>query len=143
MMIALEEARLALEEGEIPVGAVIYHGDELIARTHNHREGHLDISSHAEIEAMRIAAKKLGRWSLEGCSLYVTLEPCLMCAGAILQARLDSLCFGALDEERGAILSKYHVFDDQMNVKVPLVSHGALAEESANILNAFFEKKRK
>ncbi len=143
MKLAILEAKKALEEGEIPVGAVIFHNGEMIASAHNHREKNLDISSHAEIEAMKIAAQKLGRWSLGECQLYVTLEPCLMCAGAILQARLNSVCYGADDPERGAICSKYHAFDDHLGVQVPLVQKGVLAKECANLLNVFFEKKRK
>ncbi|MCR5079711.1 MAG: nucleoside deaminase, partial [Bacilli bacterium] len=101
MQIALDEARLAFEEGEIPVGAVVLKGGKLIAKAHNNREGESRISGHAEILAMEEAEKKLGRWQLEGCQLIVTLEPCLMCMGAIAQARIATLAYGADDPTYG------------------------------------------
>ena len=91
MRIALEEARLAYLEREVPVGAALFKDGVLLARAHNHREKNMDISSHAEIEVLREGARILGSWSLEGCTLYVTLEPCLMCLGAIFQARVSTL----------------------------------------------------
>ena len=140
MKLALLEAQAAAEEGEIPVGAVICRGNEILARAHNTREGDLDIAGHAEIKALQEAAKASGSWALEGCTLYVTLEPCPMCAGAILQSRISSLCFGAKDEREGAIVSKYHYFDDAKNA--PLVRFGTLAEECSSLLKTFFEAKR-
>lgn len=140
MKLALEEARLAYEAGEVPVGAVVVCRDEVIARAHNTREANHDISGHAEINALRLAAEKLGRWTLEGCALYVTLEPCLMCAGAIKQSRISSLVFGAVDEKEGAVVSAYHVFDGD-NGSQTIVS-GVMDQECAEILKSFFVHRR-
>ena len=140
MKIALEEACKALEEGEVPVGAVLVKDGEIIARGHNHRESLHDISSHAEIEVLKEAGKKLGSWSLEGCILYVTLEPCLMCAGAIEQARISTLIYGADDPSEGAITSKRAVFDG--NSGPLLVYRGILKEECSGLLKSFFLAKR-
>ena len=101
MALALDEARQALIEGEIPVGAVIARGGAVIARARNTRERTLDPSGHAEMNALRLAARQTGGWRLSGCTLYVTLEPCCMCAGAIGQARLDRVIFGAYDAQAG------------------------------------------
>lgn len=137
MIEALKEAQKAKEEGEIPVGAVILKDGKIIARAHNHREAKNDISSHAEIEAMRQAANVLGSWSLEGCLLYVTLEPCLMCLGAIFQARISTLVYGADDPSEGA-LSAYHVpVKNQL-----LVYRGEGKEGCEGILKDFFAKLR-
>ena len=140
MEIALEEAELALEEGEVPVGACVVYEGKIIARAHNTREQDLDISGHAEIVAMRLAANYLGHWTLDNCSLYVTLEPCPMCAGAIKQARIRSLYFGARDEQYGAVVSNYHLFDEPNS---PLVYPDLLSEEATALLNTFFKKHRK
>ena len=140
MELALEEARLSAEEGEIPVGAVIVKDGCVLAKTHNTREKSLDISGHAEVNAIRLAEKALGRWTLEGCSLYVTLEPCLMCSGAIKQSRLASLVFGAKDEADGAVVSKYHVFDSDNGT--PTIACGLMEKESAELLKEFFRKQR-
>jgi len=142
MKMALLEATQAFEEGEVPVGAVIVKNNELLAKGHNHREKRLSITGHAEIEVIEEAEKKLGRWNLEGCTLYVTLEPCLMCAGAIMQARLFRLVYGASDDKKGAISSAYFVFDDPKSESHPLLSHGLLADESARLLASFFANKR-
>ena len=141
MRLALEEARLAMEAGEVPVGAVIVKDGIVISAAHNSREADLDISGHAEINAIRKAEEKLGRWTLEGCSLYVTLEPCPMCAGAIKQSRLSTLVFGAKDEEEGAVVSKYHIFDADNGSQN--VSFGVLGQECANLLKDFFAVRRK
>ena len=111
MNIALEEAEKALRENEIPVGAVVVKDGKVISVGHNQRECLNDITSHAEIEALKNAAKVLGSWKLNGCTLYVTLEPCLMCTGAILQSRVSRVVFGAKDERDGALISNYFVFD--------------------------------
>lgn len=140
MRIALEEAKKAFDEGEVPIGAVIVSEGKVLSRGHNSRENELDISGHAEVNAIRQAEKALGKWSLEGCSLYVTLEPCLMCAGAIRQSRLSSLVFGALDEEEGAVVSAYHVFDGDNGLQN--IVHGVLANECSNIIKVFFTKRR-
>ncbi len=139
---AIAEAKAAFDEGEVPVGAVVVRNGEIIAKAHNHKEKDLDISSHAEINAIKEAEKALGRWDLHDCSLYVTLEPCLMCAGAILQSRIRYLCFGAADEKAGAIVSAYHVFDDKNAYTPPLIDKGVCKNECVNLLVKFFEKQR-
>ena len=141
MLEALKEAQLAYEAGEIPVGAVVVQNGTIVGRGHNEREEKLDISSHAEINALKNAAKELGRWDLSDCSLYVTLEPCLMCAGAILQSRIRFLSFGTLDKKAGAILSIYHAFDINNAYMPPLIDKGLCEGECADILRRFFEKK--
>ena len=140
MKIALLEACKALEEGEVPVGAVLVKDGEIIAQGHNRREAQHDISSHAEIEVLKEAGQKLGTWSLEGCSLYVTLEPCLMCAGAIEQARISTLVYGADDKAEGAVTSKRAIFDS--NAGPILIYRGVLKEECAGLLKSFFLAKR-
>jgi tRNA(adenine34) deaminase len=140
---ALKEAEAAFKEGEVPVGAVIVYEDKIIGRGHNRREERKDISSHAEIEAIKMAEKNLGRWVLEGCTMYVTLEPCLMCAGAIAQARISRLEFGALDPSMGAIVSHFFVYDDPILTSRPLVGKGLLKDESSLLLSSFFKKERK
>ena len=139
---AIAEARLALAEGELPIGCVIVYNNEIIARAHNEREQNCDPSAHAEVVAIRRAAKKLNSWRLNGCTLYVTLEPCPMCAGAISQARVEYLVYGAPDPAQGCAGSVYRIPED------PAFSHfcksdgGVLKDECAALLNAFFEKKR-
>ena len=141
MRLALAEATSALVEGEVPVGAVVVYEGKVIGVGRNSRESDLDISGHAEINALRAAAKARGSWNLEGCTLYVTLEPCLMCAGAIRQSRLSSLVFGAKDEKEGAVLSKFHVFDQDNAAQA--IAHGVLEEECAAMLKRFFANARK
>ena len=141
MLEALKQAKLAFEEGEIPVGAVLVSDGKILARGHNTREKDHDISGHAEIVVMKKAAELLGRWSLEGCSLYVTLEPCLMCAGAIMQSRIRTLVYGARDEKLGAITSNYHIFDNQDSPL--LISQDELSGECKALLDLFFAKQRK
>lgn len=137
---ALAEARIAFEAGEVPVGAVVVKDGKIVGRGHNTREADLDISGHAEINAMKDAEKALGRWTLEGCALYVTLEPCLMCSGAIRQARLSTIVFGAKDEREGAVVSAHHVFDADNATQT---IHGPLLEEKCvEILQEFFRKRR-
>lgn len=143
MALAIEEAKKAFAEGEVPVGAVIVKEDLVIARGHNQRERKYDIGSHAELEVIRNAEKQLQNWRLDGCTLYVTLEPCLMCAGAILQSRISKLVFGAKDEKDGAILSHYFVFDSPSLHERPLVFPGVKEEECQKILRDFFQRKRK
>ena len=141
MQLALEEARLAFDLGEVPVGAVVVKDGKVLASAHNTRESGCDISGHAEINAMKAAEQALGRWTLEGCSLYVSLEPCPMCAGAIKQSRLSSLIFGAKDESEGAVVSKYHIFDSDNGSQS--VVFGVLEEECSQLLKDFFAQKRK
>lgn len=137
---ALAEARLAFDAGEIPVGAVIVKDGEIIGRGHNTREAELDIAGHAEIAAMKDAAKTLGKWDLSGCSIYVTLEPCPMCMGAIMQSRLRTIVYGEDDPQEGGI-TKYRLLDHG-NANT-LVSPGLLRKQCRELLDEFFEKLRK
>lgn len=140
---ALIEAEKAAKENEVPVGAVLVKDGKIVARGHNRREKKSDVTSHAEIEAIRQGEKKLGGWRLEGTTLYVTLEPCLMCAGAILQARIARLVYGAKDPKEGAIASRYFVYDTPSRGERPLVKGEVLRGESEKLLVAFFARKRK
>lgn len=142
MKLAIEEAKKAFDNGEVPVGAIVIKDGKIIGKGHNRREIGKDISSHAEIEALKDASKNTGDWRLDGCSLIVTLEPCLMCAGAILQARIGTLVFGAKDQKEGAIISKYHVYDEPRDGNRPLVYSGILGEECEDLLKRFFSEKR-
>jgi len=127
---------------EVPVGAVLYRGDEIIAEAHNLREAVHDPTGHAELMAIRKAAEKLKTWRLSDCSLAVTLEPCPMCAGAIVQARVGRLVYGATDPKAGAVHSLYNLCDDhRLNHSVDIVS-GVLAVEAGELLKAFFRRRR-
>jgi tRNA(adenine34) deaminase len=140
---ALEEAAAAAEEDEVPVGAIIVSGGRIIASAHNQREQLADPTAHAEMIAVTQAAAALGSWRLEGCTLYVTLEPCPMCAGAILQARVPIVVWGAPDPKAGAVESLYRLFDDsRLNHRVEHVGH-VLADECGRMLTEFFRGKRK
>jgi tRNA(adenine34) deaminase len=142
MLEALLEAQKAYNEGEVPVGAIVVYQDHIIGRGHNRRESLLDVSSHAEIEALKDASKHLGRWVNEECSLYVTLEPCLMCAGAISQARIKRLVYGANDPNMGAIASNFFIYSDPHIAFRPLVSKGVKEKECLALLNRFFKEHR-
>lgn len=142
MRIALAEAGKGREVGEVPVGAVIVRGGEPLAAAHNHPIARNDPSAHAELLAIRRAAAAVGNYRLPGTTLYVTLEPCLMCAGAILQARIDRLVFGAADPKNGAVVSLYRLFDDRRLNHALLVTEGILREACAEILSGFFREKR-
>ncbi len=136
---ALKEAYLAYRIGEVPVGAVIVKDDEIIGKGHNLRESLGDPTAHAEIIAIREASKIIGDWRLEGTTLYVTLEPCIMCAGAIVLARIERVVFGASDPKMGAIISKLRIFDiEGLNHRV-VYEFGILEEESKKILKDFFK----
>lgn len=142
MAVALEEARRAMEAGEVPVGAVMVYGGEVIARAHNRREGFQDPTAHAEMLALREAARKLGRWRLTGTTLYVTLEPCAMCAGAMVLARLDRLVYGCDDPKAGACGSVFEIVrDPRLNHRME-VSTGVLEDECRDVLRGFFESRR-
>jgi tRNA(adenine34) deaminase len=142
MQAALAEARLAAEADEVPIGAVLVHNGEIIARGHNRVLRDLDLTAHAEIVAMRAAAQALGNYRLLGCTLYVTLEPCAMCAGAMIHARLDRLVFAAADPKAGAAGSVLTVLNHpQLNHQM-LAEQGMLAEESADLLRTFFRQRR-
>jgi len=139
---ALGEARMALAHGDVPVGAVVVHDGKIIASRHNEREKNGDPTAHAEVLALRDAAAQLGRWRLDDCTLYVTLEPCVMCAGALLNARIGRLVFGAADLKAGATSSLYNVCADPRLNHNPPFQHGVLAAESAELLSAFFAERR-
>ncbi|MCX6108658.1 MAG: tRNA adenosine(34) deaminase TadA [Proteobacteria bacterium] len=142
MAMALDLARQAALRGEVPVGAVIVKDGQLIASGANAREEFQDALRHAEIDAIGAACKQLGAWRLSGCTLYVTLEPCLMCAGAVHQARIDRVVFGAFDPKAGAMGSLYQVHADvRLNHRLP-VTAGVLATECGEVLKAFFRARR-
>ncbi|MFA5800846.1 MAG: tRNA adenosine(34) deaminase TadA [Thermoleophilia bacterium] len=142
MRIALSEARMAAESGEVPIGAVIVHRGEVIAAAGNEREEKKDPTAHAEMIAIRKASERLGAWRLSGCTIYVTLEPCPMCAGAIYQARFDRLVYGTTDEKAGAAGTLMDIVRDvRLNHQVTVES-GVLAEESAAMLKEFFSLRR-
>jgi tRNA(adenine34) deaminase len=135
---AIGEAGKAREKGEVPVGALVVCDGEIVGRGHNLREGSGDPTAHAEVVAIREAARRLGGWRLAGATLYVTLEPCIMCMGAILQSRISSLVFGCSDPKGGACGSLYDLSNDgRLNHSVSVVS-GVLAEETAELLTDFF-----
>ena len=141
MRLALEEAALAQSAGEVPVGAVIVGGEELLARAHNSPIALSDPSAHAELLAIRRAAATRGNYRLTETTLYATLEPCLMCAGAIIQARIGRLVFGAWDPKNGAAVSLYRLFEDQRLNHAVAVTEGVLREACAEILSSFFSRK--
>jgi tRNA(adenine34) deaminase len=140
---ALAQAEVALAENEVPVGAVIVHGGHLIAVAHNQREQLRDPTAHAEMIAITQAAESLGSWRLEDCTLYVTLEPCPMCAGAILQARIPWVVYGATDPKAGAVHSLYQLLaDGRLNHRAQTVP-GVLAQECGLLLTRFFQAQRR
>jgi tRNA(adenine34) deaminase len=142
MQRALELAGAAAERGEVPVGAVIVKDDKVIAEGYNLRETLQDATRHAELIAIEAACRSLGTWRLEGCDLYVTLEPCVMCAGAIWQARLARVWFGAADPKGGAMGSLYRIHEDaRLNHRLP-AEGGLLAPECGKILTDFFRARR-
>ena len=140
---ALDEARQAALVGEVPVGAVVVHRGQVIARAHNRREMDEDPTAHAEILVLREAAELLGSWRLEDCTLYVTLEPCFMCAGAVVNGRVARLVFGATDPKAGAVGSLADVPGDARLNHRPEVLGGVLAEECGAILKEFFAVRRR
>jgi tRNA(adenine34) deaminase len=143
MRMALEEAEAALGESEVPVGAVIVHDGRVIARAHNQREQLRDPTAHAEMIAITQAAESRESWRLDGCTLYVTLEPCPMCAGAILQARIPMVVYGATDPKAGAVDTLYRLLaDPRLNHRVETVS-GVLAAPCGEILGRFFLEQRR
>ncbi len=138
---ALKEAKKALLKDEVPIGAVIVKEDKIIARGHNLRETRMNSLKHAEIVAIDKACKKLNNFRLEDCELYVTLEPCLMCSGAIVQSRIKKVCFGASDEKYGAVTSVANAFEIKSNHKVEF-EQGILKEECERIIKDFFKELR-
>jgi tRNA(adenine34) deaminase len=143
MRLALAEARLAAEHGDVPIGCVVVDGDgRELARGHNLRERDADPTAHAEIVAIRTASRIRGHWRLEGCTVFVTLEPCPMCAGALVNARVSRLVFGALDPKAGAVETLFRIGQDpRLNHRFD-VQGGVLAAESAAELQAFFAALR-
>jgi len=144
MHVALDAARTALASQDIPVGAAIFNNaGELIATGHNQRELHNDPTAHAEIVAIRNAAEKLGAWHLTDHTLVVTLEPCVMCAGAIAQSRLQTVVFGAWDEKAGAVGSAWDLLRDPRSTFRTEVRAGVLAEECGELIKSFIQEVRK
>jgi tRNA(adenine34) deaminase len=142
MRLALEEARAAGEAGDVPIGAVVARGDEVLGRAGNARERDRDPTAHAEVLALRQAAAAVGSWHLEGCTLYVTLEPCAMCSGAVVLARIDRLAFGADDPKAGFAGSLADlVRDPRLNHSVE-VTVRVLADECGELLRRFFVERR-
>lgn len=142
MTLALDEAAAAAEAGEVPVGAVVVADGRVVARAGNRREAESDPTAHAELLALRAAAQALGSWHLERATLYVTLEPCFMCAGALVNARLGALVFGAADPKAGAVGSLANVPSDaRLNHRLPVRS-GVLAGPGGDLLKAFFRARR-
>jgi tRNA(adenine34) deaminase len=143
MRMALAEAEQALAENEVPVGAVIVQGERVIAAAHNQREMLHDPTAHAEMIAITQASSFLGDWRLTGCTLYVTLEPCIMCCGAMLQARVPTIIYGATDPKAGAAGSLFHLLTDERLNHRCRVEPGVLARECGDILSKFFQAQRR
>jgi tRNA(adenine34) deaminase len=142
MRLALDQAEAALGRGDVPIGAVVVRDGDVIASAANERELRGDPTAHAEVLALRAAAEVVGGWRLTGCSIYVTLEPCPMCAGALVHARVDRLVYGPQDPRAGAAYSLYNIVQDpRLNHQVEITT-GVLAEESATLLERFFEARR-
>lgn len=142
MALALEQARLAAAEGEVPIGAVLVCDGAVVAHARNARERLADPTAHAELIAVREAAQRLGRWRLTGCTLYVTLEPCPMCAGALVNARIDRLVYGAADPKAGAVGTLYDLSADARLNHEFEVTAGVMAAECGNLLSDFFRALR-
>ena len=142
MRLAYKEAQKAFEEDEVPIGCVIVCDGKVIARAHNRKEKKNCAVHHAEIECIRKACRKLDNWNLKGCELYVTLEPCLMCTGAIIQSRIDKVCFGCRDPKGGALFSNIRLSDVKNLNHYPEIEEGVMQEECSGILKEFFRNKR-
>lgn len=143
MRLALDEAAAAADEGEVPIGAVVVCDGQVVSRAHNRREKDADPAAHAEFLAMEEAARALGRWRLSGCTVYVTLEPCLMCAGLMVNARVDRCVYGAPDPKGGALGTLFDVSHDPRLNHAFEVTSGVLADEAADQLRAFFRARRR
>jgi tRNA(adenine34) deaminase len=142
MRLAVEEARRCLEAGDVPVGALVVRGDQVIAAAGNARERLQDPTAHAEVLALREASRAVGSWHLEGCTLYVTLEPCAMCAGALVLARIDRVVYGAADPKAGFAGSLGNLLQDSRLNHRPELTAGVLADECAELLTSFFRERR-
>ena len=143
MKIALKEANKAKEIDEVPIGCIIVKDNKVIAKGHNVRETKLDPLGHAELVAIKKAAKKLNDWQLVGCDLYVTIEPCIMCSGAIIQSRISRVIYGAKDIKGGGFGSSINVLESKNINHIPEVIDGVLAEECSKIIKDYFKNKRK
>lgn len=140
---ALKQAQLAYNKGEVPVGAVVVKDGKIISRGYNLRESTNDPTAHAELIAMKKASKKLDSWRLTGCTLYVTLEPCPMCSGVIINSRIDRVVFGAYDQKAGCCTTLYHLCNDERFNHRAEILGGVSEEKCAKILSDFFKEKRK
>ena len=143
MRLAIQQAQQAQTEGEVPVGAVIVHGQRVVGSAHNQREQLRDPTAHAEMIAITQAAEALGGWRLDECTLYATLEPCPMCAGAILQARIPTVVYGAPDPKAGAVHTLYQLLSDPRLNHRPQTTSGVLLAPCGEILTRFFQAQRK
>ena len=142
MQLALDQARAAAEHDDVPIGAVVVRDGEVIAARHNERELTGDPTAHAEVLAIRDAARIVGHWRLMDCTLYVTLEPCVMCAGALVNARIGRVVFGATDPKAGAVVSLYEVCSDPRLNHRPAVTDGVRGDEAGALLRSFFASRR-
>ncbi|MDU2064488.1 MAG: tRNA adenosine(34) deaminase TadA [Sporomusaceae bacterium] len=143
MNLALDQAKLAGDIGEVPIGAVLVLNDEVVATAHNRRETWHDATAHAEVIVIREACQKLGRWRLTGATLYVTIEPCPMCAGAIVMSRIDRVVYGSSDYKAGAVESLFNIVQHPgLNHQVD-VTAGILADECSSLMKNFFKSRRK
>lgn len=142
MQMAIEQARIAEDNGDVPIGAIVVCGNQIIGKAYNQREQLQDPTAHAEIIALTQAAAALENWHLNGCTIYVTLEPCPMCAGALVLARMDRLVYGCDDPKAGACKSLYNIVqDERLNHRLEVTS-GVLAEDCGRILQDFFAQRR-
>ena len=142
MKMAIEQARIAEENGDVPIGAVIVHENQIIGKAYNQREQLVDPTAHAEIIALTQAAAALQSWRLNGCTIYVTLEPCPMCAGALVLARIERLVYGCDDPKTGAIKSLYNIVQDgRLNHRLKVTS-GVMVDECSQLLQEFFKRRR-
>jgi len=142
MRMAVEQARIAEDNGDVPIGAVIVHENQIIGKAYNQREQLQDPTAHAEIIALTQAAAALENWHLNGCTMYVTLEPCPMCAGALVLARMERLVYGCDDPKAGACKSLYNIVrDERLNHRLEVTS-GVLAEQCGQLLRDFFSQRR-
>ena len=142
MKMAIEQAQIAEENGDVPIGAVIVYEKQIIGKSYNQRELLRDPTAHAEIIALTQAAAFLESWRLHGCTMYVTLEPCPMCAGALVLARIDRLVYGCDDPKTGAVKSLYNIVNDERLNHIIDVTSGVLAEECSGLLQHFFRRRR-
>jgi len=139
---AIEQAKIAEDNGDVPIGAVIVHQNRIIAKGYNQREQSQDPTAHAEIIALTAAAAEMGSWRLNGCTMYVTLEPCCMCAGALVLSRIDRLVYGCDDHKAGACKSLYNIVqDERLNHRLE-VTTGVSEQECSELLQDFFERRR-